>query len=127
MLQYYFFSIYSINSLSVQRLRIQVFRFWRLLLVVQQSAMAQVSIGRYIALQRCHYHQLRCAFQSPLLVQWFVLRERETINCCISVSDKVETLGAKLLDASDAVSNVNDVFFKAMVRSCIKRCICAVS
>ena len=35
----------------------------------------------------------------------------EAINRCISIGDKVKTFWLKLFNASNAVSDINDVFF----------------
>ena len=40
----------------------------------------------------------------------------ETVNCFLSISYKVKTLGLKLLDTSNSIRKLNNIFFKAIIR-----------
>ena len=48
---------------------------------------------------------------------------KESINCCVSIGNKVKTLWRKLLDSINSAIQIDDVFFQAMVGRGIKRSI----
>ena len=50
---------------------------------------------------------------------------KETIDCRVSVNNKIKPPWLKLFNASDCAIKINDVFFETIIRTCSIACVCS--